>query len=801
MLRSGENLTDPLLPSGEEIYGEFEGGLDIFDDESIFCDTSRYQSKGQINQDDMFTTSTESSVLGSSQANSHMFTTSTESSGMGSYSTSDHSVSGPNPGDAHSFNHRGAPKASHPYRGQGCQGNSKRAVNQDDGWNVQCAGKGSLVTIDQSRPHTSPEQASGYLSDATTEKSLTLHDGHGSLDKIEPTIGPLLNSVPNFDPNLYIDANIEFLDMDGRVFEKQQSRKGKVARQTIKEGKIRVLVTSEREVQGMKVWVRRQPKAAEQCGDTNGETELETPQCIRHAERNQWLFVVDLDSVYNGRERPVYKLAQVETNERNLFELLAHVIFTDHGVSEKVVSKPFLVRTKKDKKLSTTEEEEAPLLTGSKRPHTWHHGRLFSKKKNRLSDRLSYNSPESPLSYSSSSSYDSGSGCRVEKVVVDHLEAQRAHIKQLTFDYMLQTRRGDIAYHLRLTDQARDKNLTEGVVVGFFPTQDGGTEIEPLTGENVKEAVMAGVISRSAYLEAQAPAIKDKGKTDSVCVIGMVSVQVTGSVQPGERVFTSNEHPGTAIPESHLPVGAFITNRNTLLGMAMEASVPNKPGGCNLVKCFVCIVLGIGNQQLAKEVENIMNGTERSLKEVIKVSKRTWKKTKLLLMIAAVVLGLLCYMLYELRAPGTAYRYWRCQQGGIKGSTLSYKFRYQEGREVRVNGLEFSYSNLLKKLSGTADGSYDFPRFKPSNDTGFLDRCAFGGERDAGFWGPTVRGAIALVIRRPCEGPVYKFQWSGRKNKWCYYYNTLPKFVNITCSRGDHPHVTHLPLSYQPCRP
>jgi hypothetical protein len=93
---------------------------------------------------------------------------------------------------------------------------------------------------------------------------------------------------------------------------------------------------------------------------------------------------------------------------------------------------------------------------------------------------------------------------------VDHLEAQRANIEHLTFGYMLQTNRGDIAYHIRLTDQAQDQELTEGIVVGFFPL-DGKTKIEPLCSENINDAVMAGVISRSAYIEADVPEEKDKG--------------------------------------------------------------------------------------------------------------------------------------------------------------------------------------------------------------------------------------------------------------------------------------------------
>ncbi len=58
---------------------------------------------------------------------------------------------------------------------------------------------------------------------------------------------------------------------------------------------------------------------------------------------------MDLDSVYkmDGSDRPVYKLAKVHTQERNLFELLVQVVLTNNKVSEQIKSKPFLIKTKR----------------------------------------------------------------------------------------------------------------------------------------------------------------------------------------------------------------------------------------------------------------------------------------------------------------------------------------------------------------------------------------------------------------------------------------------------------------------
>ena len=58
---------------------------------------------------------------------------------------------------------------------------------------------------------------------------------------------------------------------------------------------------------------------------------------------------MDLDSVYevHGSDRPVYKLSKVHTQERNQFELLVQVVFTNDELSEHIKSKPFLIRTKR----------------------------------------------------------------------------------------------------------------------------------------------------------------------------------------------------------------------------------------------------------------------------------------------------------------------------------------------------------------------------------------------------------------------------------------------------------------------
>ena len=90
-------------------------------------------------------------------------------------------------------------------------------------------------------------------------------------------------------------------------------------------------------------------------------------------------------------------------------------------------------------------------------------------------------------------------------MVTDHLQARSAIIDNLRVTKPVLTQRGDIAYHFKLKKHQTDAELEEGDVIGFFENADGKTHIEKLTHFNANRARMAGVISRSAYLEAKAP--------------------------------------------------------------------------------------------------------------------------------------------------------------------------------------------------------------------------------------------------------------------------------------------------------
>lgn len=80
------------------------------------------------------------------------------------------------------------------------------------------------------------------------------------------------------------------------------------------------------------------------------------------------------------------------------------------------------------------------------------------------------------------------------------LEAEFARIKTLEVE-QIHTANHDIAYYIKKKYPDEDP-FEEGDVVGFFESPRGGGEtvIDLLTSENARDARLAGVISRSAYL-------------------------------------------------------------------------------------------------------------------------------------------------------------------------------------------------------------------------------------------------------------------------------------------------------------
>ncbi|XP_048583410.1 uncharacterized protein LOC5508718 [Nematostella vectensis] len=573
-----------------------------------------------------------------------------------------------------------------------------------------------------------------------------------------PDPSPVFSISPNLSfTQMGNAAEVYFMNIDqNTVFDKVQCRRGGVAKMRVQLGLIRMMyVSNGTQILRVRVFVSRERAAAELHGDTNGPVEL--PVMMGEQQMDRQYFSVNLDSVYNGPTMPVYKLAKVEMGARNRFQLSVRLEHLDGSVQD-FPSKPFLIRSKpralqaqgRNKRIRI--ELDSDTEADSEEDPEGHE----------LIDYIlseSSNSPDSGMSGSEEPRPHVPVQFKSLKVV-DHLEANRAYIDHLTFRTSESTEKADIGYHFQLSDPDTCKDYEEGDVIGFFKDAKNRTVIELLDNSNASKAFMAGVISRSAYLEAKRS--NEEGVSDVVCVIGVVNIKVSGSVRAGERIYSTvnMECPGTALPESHLPPGIMLTRRSTLLGMALKdckASTPDKP---NLVKSFACIVMGIMSKQLTMEMETMYDHFDTKLTETFKKERRR-SRFRLYRTVAAliVLIALVTVLLFQIYYPGSALRQFECKRGSIRDHYSSFVFVPYSSitTRVAVYGVLFpGWKSLQHKFPELTD---DVP---PLNATEFhtvktfyylnVARCAASHEKwitGHGF------GPAFYVINHNCSAVFY----------------------------------------------
>lgn len=153
-------------------------------------------------------------------------------------------------------------------------------------------GQGSGHSSGQSETPGSPSHGSHQPSIPGTKMPTT--DGHVcGITSCDQEASDLIGVTPfnagtEIDIQSYLiqDAKVEvdFYDLENRVFEKQQSRKDKQARQRIINGKVKFMVFSDRQVKDVRVWVGRETKAAKLEKDDNGMVPI---QAILHRKDNR----------------------------------------------------------------------------------------------------------------------------------------------------------------------------------------------------------------------------------------------------------------------------------------------------------------------------------------------------------------------------------------------------------------------------------------------------------------------------------------------------------------------------------
>lgn len=543
----------------------------------------------------------------------------------------------------------------------------------------------------------------------------------------------------------------------------EEVKKCSTSEQRIVQGKVNGVVWTSGQIKKITAFVQRTREAAEKVHDTKGPMELR----VNYEEYGVQSinFSVDLDSVYKTPKGELfYSLDRVEMEMRNMWQLVIIVELID-GLKQQFTSKGFRIKTR------PRPQPKQP--TGFNDVVT---DNRVKRKRPELDSHISgiNTSPHNAngASYSGTGNSPSGSTTLTDKnILTDYLEAQRALITDLRVVNMT-TEKADIAYHLNLTESARRRpDLEEGDVIAFMGNaKTGQTEIEKLSHENSGRAVMAGVISRSAYIYAHAPRHDvEKGTTETVCVIGLVKVKVLGTVQNGERVYAAVHQPGVAIPETQIPLRAMAGRTPTLLGQAMESKTSYKQDSSHLVYCFVSIVLGIQSGQLTNAINDLQERMQGRFEDVVVMNRSKWLKgLRWKLIIFLVVLGLLTAVLYEFLAPGTWYQYQLCKRGSIEGHRATFSFTTHDIQTPIIHGIEFTWEKVKKKL--------DLDGCGPLNATDVhyylnLDRCAYG-ERILLDHKPPIRGPEVFAINSTCSGVFYE-----SKNKWVPYLTA----EHITC--------------------
>jgi len=482
---------------------------------------------------------------------------------------------------------------------------------------------------------------------------------------------------------LYENLKKEYIKVHRKIPKHQRTPEsnGRASWMRVKDGELSIIIEANRtENLGVfiaKVVVQRERAAydeARQMSDgpskyVGGQVSL-TYSCSPEGS-SRWRLKLDLDSVYSATEddilKEVYALCPSNIEVTNKFQLVTELYLQQEDASGKVIdrligkkiSQPFLLRTEP-------------------------RGR-----------------PGNPLSPTPSPDASSGGSPRTVIEAPDgnfnNLQAKSALVGTLEAQ-VIRTQNRDIGYHIPLKDLSQKGELNEGDVVGFFEDDYEKTVIERLSKENYHRAKLAGVITRSFYVEGLCPE-SQKGTSDLVCIIGIVKVRVMGTVRNGEQLYAYKKKPGVAAAYSRLCLDKKEEDdKPFLIGQALESRSDVQYNEETLVPAFVSVVTGIdclAMNQRVKVLDEHFKGMIRNLVyDATKKIKRRFFWLKALLLVAMLAVGI---ALWQRFGPNTLLRASLCKRGSYNEHTmiLSYNTSWQE---IKVTALEFKFKNLKDKI-------------------------------------------------------------------------------------------------------
>ncbi|XP_065640160.1 uncharacterized protein LOC105845005 isoform X2 [Hydra vulgaris] len=357
---------------------------------------------------------------------------------------------------------------------------------------------------------------------------------------------------------------------------------------------------------------------------------------------------------------------------------------------------------------------------------------------------------------------------KCNKLVADYIQAKALQLGNLFLGQSIQTTNGDIAYHWPLENE--DEIFKEGEVVGLIADINGNFKLRKLTLKNCSSADLKGVISRSYYLQAQTPT--DTRRSETICMLGIVPVQVKGSVQINEELYASPEFPGFAVSRYHLSIDLHQSSGH--IGYAFSSHNATDDNEEGIVQAAVSVLESASRRLLDAQLPTLESQIDH-----VAIKQKLTKRYICVCFIACIALAILSsVLLYQIFAPGTSFQYFLCKQGRLRGSA---SFQYIPPINTRVypqvRGIEFEFSVLMQKISNTG--------YKRLNITGTryymnIDCCAhrpFIQRSNIPLTHPVTYGPELFAVDKECYNVFYyqkdnwlrydSISWKNKKNIFC----------------------------------
>lgn len=392
----------------------------------------------------------------------------------------------------------------------------------------------------------------------------------------------------------------------------------------------------------------------------------------------------------------------------------------------------------------------------------------------------------------------------VSRLVADSVFTKALEVDGTFYGKKIQTPRHDIGYHFLLKN--KDEKFEEGEVVGFLPAEhndddllrnnDGDTDDKPkrqvvvkLNAENIEKSVLKGVISREPYIEAYCQK-EENERSETIVMLGIIPVQVVGSVRENEFLYASRNRPGKAISGAHL--SRKEQKDSSFIGIALSARKSKDENSIGFVEAGVSFMQEASQVLVNQRLKEMEIDMSQQIYKVKKSNKKWRKCTIAFAALFSILLALLGVFLWQYYTPGSAYRFAMCKKGQKKPLSKAW-FTYIPTSniylEVETTGIEFEFDVLMKKTYHT-----DYQQIPPKQDnvtvytTGKpryylnIDRCAYGNDReylDKDTGRRIYRGPELFVIDEKCY---YVFYYYDRIKRWAKYHSAdWTKFRNVHC--------------------